>query len=201
MTFLAVMDPPWSADTGGGRRGANTHYALAGVDGIAQAVRMSGLWVDSGPALVWMWATSSALVNGDAHGLANRLGLRICAGFVWVKVDEFCGACGLRAFDELPCCDAPAYSPTTRMGLGQWSRCEHEHLLVCRRGEVRVPKPSARQPSVIYAPRGRHSAKPQAAWDVIVETSRSSVGLAWGVEFFARTARPGWTAWGNEAPR
>lgn len=182
MTFLAVMDPPWSADTGGGRRGANTHYALAGVEGIAQAVRMSGLWRDDVPALVWMWATSSALIAGDAHGLASRLGLRICAGFVWVKVD---------LFDE-------GFAPSARMGLGQWSRCEHEHLLVCRRGEVAVPKPRDRQRSVIYAPRLRHSAKPQAAWDVIVNTSRSSIGAVGGVEFFARSARPGWTAWGNE---
>lgn len=192
------MDPPWSADAGGGKRGAGEHYPLAGVDDIAAAVRMSGLWRDTGPALCWMWATASALVTGDAHALANRLGLRPCAGFVWAKVDdgpERDPADGLRRW---------WHAPPARMGLGQWTRCEHEHLLICRRGTVPVPSPAARQRSVIYAPRGEHSAKPEAAWTVIEQTTRD----VWGhehfdddgsapVEFFCRSPRRGWIGWGH----
>lgn len=191
MTFVAVMDPPWNADAGGGNRGAQTHYPLAGVDGIAQAVRMSGLWDDQSPALVWMWATSTAFVLGDAHALANRLRLRICAGFVWAKIDRVPGS-------------DFAFTAPARSGLGQWSRCEHEHLLVCRRGDVPVPAPELRCRSVIYAPRGRHSEKPDEAWRVIEQTSRDVAGAPlevlrarMGVEFFSRRARPGWLAWGH----
>ena len=208
--FLATMDPPWSADAGGGGKGANEHYPLAGVDGIAAAVRLSGLWRDDGPALVWMWATSSALVAGDAHALANRLRLRVCAGFIWAKVDDLTrdalavadGVVGHRRDvlgPELVALMGPevVFAPPARMGLGQWSRCEHEHLLVCRRGDIAVPAASARQRSVIYAPRGVHSAKPEAAWHVIETTSRATVGDVVGVEFFCRTPRTGWTGWGH----
>lgn len=188
--FLAVLDPPWSADSGGGRRGANTHYSLANAAVVACAVRGSGLWQPEGPALVWMWATSSAVVKGDAHELADLLGVRICCGFVWNKVDvlEDSG-------------DGEAYQRHLRPGLGQWSRCEHEHLLLCRRGDVSVPPPESRCRSTIYAPRGRHSAKPPEAWGVIEVTSRAVLGdEVQGVEFFARSARAGWASWGNEAP-
>lgn len=181
--FLSVMDPPWAADAGGGGKGAGEHYPLASVEAIAAAVRLSGHWRDAGPALCWMWATSSAFIAGDAHALANRLGLRIAAGFIWAKVDDGNGV----------------IVPPARMGLGQWSRCEHEHLLVCRRGEfdVSVPPPGTRARSVIYAPRGAHSAKPAEAWAVIETTSRSVVGPVRGVEFFCRSPRPGWTGWGH----
>lgn len=185
--FLAVMDPPWVTDNGGGGRGANSHYELNTVEGIAKAVRASGLWRTEGPALVWMWATSTALLSGSAHKLALALDLRVCAGFIWAKVDRRGGGFG----------------PPAQPGLGQWSRCEHEHLLVCRRGkkgEVKVPAPAVRQRSVIYAKRGKHSAKPAEAWDVIEQTSIDVCGHNSGVEFFARSGRPGWYAWGKEAP-
>lgn len=182
MAFLAVMDPPWNVDTGGGGRGAQNHYRLTTVAGIADAVRASGLWVDDGPALVWMWATSLSLTRGAAFDLMSALGLRPCAGFVWAKVDA---------------ATPPAFTSPRRPGLGQWSRCEHEHLFLCRRGDVKVPPPADRQRSMIYAPRGRHSEKPEAAWDVIEKTSAGAIGTGLGVEFFARTARPGWVAWGT----
>lgn len=185
--LLTVMDPPWDADAGGGRRGAQTHYPLAGVDGIAQVIRTAPFWRDDGDALVFMWATALALHAGDAHALANRLNVRVCAGFVWAKIDRTVDAGEIQWFK------APA-----RMGLGQWSRCEHEHLLVCRRGDVPVPSPKMRQRSMIYAPRGVHSAKPDEAWRVIEETAHGSIDyVRGGVEIFARRRRRGWGAWGH----
>jgi N6-adenosine-specific RNA methylase IME4 len=185
LPFLALLDPPWTINAGGGGRGAQAHYRLTSVDGIATAVRMSGLWQESGPALVWMWATSSALLTGDAPPHPGRRRVRLCSGFVWLKVDVD---------------DDGSIKPAGRLGLGQWSRCEHEHLLLCRRGEVAVPPPPSRCRSTIYAPRGRHSAKPAEAWEVVETTSRAVLGDVPGVEFFARSSRAGWSSWGNEAP-
>mgnify|MGYP003556997053 CR=1 FL=1 len=101
--FLAVCDPPWNADAGGGGRGAQNHYGLEGVDGIAHAMRSAPPWRDTGPGLLWMWATSSAFVTGDAAVVARALGFRPCAGWVWAKVDELhCGGCqGLGDFGPL----------------------------------------------------------------------------------------------------
>ena len=192
MIHLAVMDPPWSADSGGGGRGAENHYAISGPLDIAHSVRTSGMWSDTGPALVWVWATTRALVTGQAMLLASYLGIEIVSGFVWVK--------GVEADDG-------SYVPPAKPGLGQWQRTEHEHLLVCRRGKLPMPLPAARQRSVIYAPRGKHSVKPEAAWHVIESTSASVVGDLQqrakeeghcGTEFFARTTRPLWRAFGDQ---
>lgn len=192
MSFLAVADPPWDRDAGGGGRGAQNHYPLAGVDGIAHAMRTAHPWRDVGDGLLWLWVTALALATGDGHALARALGFRPCAGFVWAKVDE------CMAYEALPTeREWPAFTPPARMGLGQWSRCEHEHLLLCRRGDVSVPPPALRPRSVIYAPRGAHSAKPEAAWKVIEQVSRASLGDVVGVEFNCRSQRAGWAAVGR----
>lgn len=218
MSFLAVLDPTWPCETGGGRvkRGADRHYTLAkNVRQLADEYRESEPWDrvplqpgEKGRAgLLWMWATSTAVVRGDAHGLAALLGFRLCCGFVWCKVDVIDNdeaKWAWRYANPRRCIDgewqdgpAALHAPPARMGLGQWSRVEHEHLLLCRRGDVKVPPPPARCRSVIYAPRGRHSEKPEAAWRVIETTSRAVLPGVVGCEWNARTLRPGWHAYGR----
>jgi N6-adenosine-specific RNA methylase IME4 len=82
------------------------------------------------------------------------------------------------------------------LGLGHWVRNQHELLIVARRGDMPSPAPADRPPSVIHAPRREHSRKPDEAYEVI---ERMYPGLP-RIELFARRARPGWDAWGNEAP-
>jgi N6-adenosine-specific RNA methylase IME4 len=81
-------------------------------------------------------------------------------------------------------------------GLGAWNRNQHEQLLVATRGGFSPPPPDLRQPSVINAKRGRHSQKPTAVYERLERMYPHAAKL----ELFARRARPGWTAWGNEAP-
>jgi N6-adenosine-specific RNA methylase IME4 len=73
-------------------------------------------------------------------------------------------------------------------------RNQHELLLIGRRGEMPVPLPANRPPSVIQAPRREHSQKPDEAYEVI---ERMYPGLP-KIELFARNIRPGWMQWGNE---
>ena len=80
-------------------------------------------------------------------------------------------------------------------GLGRWVRNQHEILLIAARGDMRAPLESNRPPSVIHAPRREHSRKPDEAHEVI---ERMYPDLP-KIELFARHARPGWDAWGNEA--
>lgn len=82
------------------------------------------------------------------------------------------------------------------IGMGYYVRVQHELLLIARRGDLPVPAEDTRPPSVVEAPRGEHSEKPALFYDLI-ETMYP--GLAY-VELFARTARPGWVAWGNQVP-
>jgi N6-adenosine-specific RNA methylase IME4/ParB-like chromosome segregation protein Spo0J len=82
------------------------------------------------------------------------------------------------------------------IGLGNWVRHRHELLLVGRRGAFSPPDPDLRPDSVIEAPRGRHSQKPASVYELLERAHPHASKL----ELFARGARPGWTAWGNEAP-
>lgn len=79
-----------------------------------------------------------------------------------------------------------------KIGLGYFVRNQHELLLVATRGDMPSPSPANRPPSVISAPRREHSRKP--AYELI---ERMYPELP-KIELFARHARPGWAAWGNE---
>jgi len=53
----------------------------------------------------------------------------------------------------------------------------------------------AQHPTLVLAPRGEHSRKPDVFHEVIEKVSPGPY-----VELFARRARPGWAVWGNQAP-
>jgi N6-adenosine-specific RNA methylase IME4/ParB-like chromosome segregation protein Spo0J len=78
--------------------------------------------------------------------------------------------------------------------IGYFVRNQHELLLVATRGNMLSPSPANRPPSVITAPRREHSRKPDGAYELI---ERMYPELP-KIELFARRARPGWVAWGNE---
>jgi N6-adenosine-specific RNA methylase IME4/ParB-like chromosome segregation protein Spo0J len=80
------------------------------------------------------------------------------------------------------------------IGPGYWVRGRHELLLIGSRGNMPHPAPSARPDSVIEAPRREHSRKPDEAYELI---ERMYPDLP-RIELFARHARAGWAASGNE---
>ena len=78
------------------------------------------------------------------------------------------------------------------IGMGHYTRNAHETCTIYKRGN---PKRVAGIPSVILAPRGKHSSKPIELYPMI---ERFSAGPR--LELFARTIRDGWTSWGDEVP-
>lgn len=82
-----------------------------------------------------------------------------------------------------------------RIGMGYYARQQHELLLIGKRGSLPVPDPSDRPSSVITAPRGEHSSKPARVYELIERMYPDYRRC----ELFARTERPGWSAWGNQA--
>jgi N6-adenosine-specific RNA methylase IME4 len=80
-----------------------------------------------------------------------------------------------------------------RIGLGYWSRNVHELLLIGTRGDVPAPLPGARLESIIQAPRGVHSEKPEVFARIIEQMFPAMPKL----EMFARAQRPGWDVWGK----
>jgi N6-adenosine-specific RNA methylase IME4 len=83
-----------------------------------------------------------------------------------------------------------------RTGTGYWTLNRAELLLIGTRGNIPAPTPGEQPPQVIEAPRGRHSEKP-AVFAEIIERLYPNVPK---LEMFARSARPGWDAWGDEVP-
>ena len=166
---LIYADPPW-AERGGGQcnRGASRHYPLMPTTEIA-ALPVQAVAADD--ALLLLWTTSNFLPG--ALDVVKAWGFRYVTQRIWIKVNA-------------------KGEPST--GLGQWLRLGHEHLLLCRRGDVPVPPPHLRAPSVILAPRGRHSEKPTE-----VRSWAGSIAPAGPrLELFARECVLGWTCLGNE---
>ncbi len=81
------------------------------------------------------------------------------------------------------------------LACGHWFRGHHEPLIVATRGNM--PPPPELHSSVFEGARsGPHSGKPDVVRNWIAEAYPD----AGKIELFARTAAPGWTAWGNQAP-
>lgn len=117
-------------------------------------------------AWLFMWATSPKLAEAMRVIEAWGFEYRTCA--VWVKPS---------------------------IGMGYVYRQRHELLLVAKRGSPPVPAPSDRPDSVIEAPDGEHSEKPDLARKQI---ERMFPKWKW-VELFARSSPKGWAVWGNQA--
>ena len=81
-------------------------------------------------------------------------------------------------------------------GSGWWFRGQHELLYVATRGDVSPPPEHARRSSVFRAPRGEHSAKPEAVRTHIEQAHPDARKL----EMFARDGKVGWELWGDESP-
>ena len=80
-----------------------------------------------------------------------------------------------------------------RLGTGYWVRNKHELLLVGVKGSVPAPAPGDQPASVIEAPVGAHSTKPESFAEMI-EVLFPNLPK---VELFARNTRAGWDVFGN----
>lgn len=83
-----------------------------------------------------------------------------------------------------------------KAGTGYWTRNKHEILCVATKGNIPAPAPGTQWLSVIEAPVGEHSEKPDVFYDLIESYFPNLPKL----ELFARRPRTGWISWGNEMP-
>lgn len=163
-----LIDPPWNEQGGGKiKRGADRHYPLMKTPDIIRTILQVPQWNQiEENAHMYLWVTNNFLPDGLI--VMGALGFKYKTNFVWVK---------------------------NTIGLGQYFRGQHEICLFGTRGK----KPTAPRtdnksiPSVLKAPKSRHSAKPQSAYDLIEQRSKGAY-----MEIFARAGRPEWFSWGNE---
>lgn len=87
--------------------------------------------------------------------------------------------------------------PKSRIGTGYYARNKHEMVYVCRRGRFPVAAPAIFPTSIIPGKTREHSRKPE--W--VAEVIDARFPEAPRAELFARTARPGWVALGNQTDK
>jgi N6-adenosine-specific RNA methylase IME4 len=118
-------------------------------------------------AVLFLWATAPMLPQ--ALEVMAAWGFTYKSNFVWSK---------------------------SRAGTGYWNRNKHEHLLIGTRGAIPAPAMGTQWASLVEAPTGKHSAKPERFLELIEEYFPNLPKI----ELNRRgQPREGWSAWGNEA--
>lgn len=113
-------------------------------------------------AVLFLWTTSGFL--RESFDVIDAWGFTYKSNMVWVK---------------------------PQMGIGNYVRLCHEHLMIAVRGKGRTNGKSQR--SDIRADRTRHSAKPRVFRETV---ERLAVGPY--LEMYGREAIDGWTVYGNQ---
>lgn len=179
-------DPPWyfrpystKAQRDDGSRAIERHYdTMKLADIAALPVRE----ISARDAHLFLWATGPCLPQ--AFEVMAAWGFRYSGmGFVWIKQR--------RSFDPHQVRMLPNVESDLHVGLGFTTRKNAEFLLLGRRGNAKRIAKDVRE--VIMAPAREHSRKPDEAYRRIERYCGGPY-----LEMFARTTRPGWSAWGNE---
>lgn len=172
-----VADPPWRYNaattvlrSGGRGAGAEHHYPTMDNAELA-ALPVADLAADR--AHLYLWVTTPRLI-------ADRRGRRD------VTPQDIVEAWGFTSVTML------TWVKPGRGGTGWYFRGQTEHVLFGVRGKLGIP-PALREPNVIFAPRRRHSQKPDELYALVERVSPAP-----RVDLFARVGRAGWHTWGNE---
>lgn len=162
---VIYADPPWQYD-------ANTTDPSRVIENqyptmpLADILALPVAEICTSDAVLFLWATSPLLWK--AMAVLSAWGFSYQSSMVWVK---------------------------DKIGMGYWSRSQHELLLIATTGNPPKPAPADRPSSVLLAPRLDHSAKPVEMYQIIERMFPSLPKI----ELFARTQRDGWHAWGNQS--
>ncbi len=161
-----VADPPWSLDWHMGRG-----EGRSGRDGlpydtmtVEQICGLSVADMAEQAAHLWLWTTAGFL--WDSPRVALSWGFRPTYTCIWGKP-----------------------------GLGAGGRFRHtvEYFLFCERGP-QLPITRRDLPTHFVWPKGPHSQKPDAFYDLVESVSPGPY-----LEMFSRRSRLGWDTWGDEA--
>ena len=189
-----VVDPPWDYSrklsgggtsgfspvhhSRGGSRGAANHYSTLSLEDL-RSLDVGGIAADQ--SHLYLWTTSAFVV--EAHTLAESWGFSPKVLIPWIKLKK-------NGTSDIATARGDPYAGV-RMGMGLYIRHCAEFILFAVKGKA----PTARNDvlGVIFAAQGRHSQKPDEAFDMIAKLSPSP-----RVELFARGRREGFEVWGKE---
>jgi N6-adenosine-specific RNA methylase IME4 len=115
--------------------------------------------------ILWLWATNAHMPL--AFQLLEHWGFTSKTILTWVK---------------------------PRIGVGDWLRGQTEHCILAIKGHP-VARPPGATSTVLAAPTGKHSEKPDAFYQIVEQLCSGSKA-----ELFSRKEREGWRCFGGELP-
>lgn len=170
-----LADPPWAFKTWSGKL-ATPHRTANDHYTTRKVERLADLPVLQSAAkdcVLFMWVVDSHIDVAIELGRAWGFKFKTRA-FTWRKLTK----------DR----------SRARISMGYWTRKQSEICLLFTRGHPKRLSKGVRE--IIDAPIREHSRKPDEQYSRI----ESLVGGPY-LEMFARQARPGWTAWGDQIDR
>jgi N6-adenosine-specific RNA methylase IME4 len=191
-----VSDPPWEFSNKATRASASDHYEEMSRRDI-ECMRVEQVAAEN--AHLYLWCTDTHLAQ--AWILAGLWGFQPKMTLSWVETKEI----ETKVWRELggsikvahlhgPPRNEHFHDLKLQIGMGNYFRHCHEMVLFCTRGKA--PGRVKNFPSVFFAERGEHSAKPEILQDLAEHMSNGP-----GLELFACRQRPHWTCWGPKAHR
>lgn len=165
---IIYADPPWSYRDRGCNGAAEKHYSTMSLADI-KALPMKDIAADN--CALFLWATYPMF--GEALEVLKAWDfIYKTIAFQWIKTYPKSGK--------------------YVFGLGNWTRANSEPCILAIRGKPKRQNKGVSQ--LIFAPRGKHSAKPGVVREKIVDV----VGDLPRIELFAREKTLGWDCWGDE---
>ncbi|MCC6890562.1 MAG: S-adenosylmethionine-binding protein [Hyphomicrobiales bacterium] len=173
--FSTVLaDPPWRFQNSTGKMAPEhrrlSRYGTLSLDEI-KSLPVSGIVTE--PAHLYLWVPNALLAEGLEVMAAWDFAYK--SNIVWHKIRKDGGSDG--------------------RGVGFYFRNVTELVLFGVRGKnARTLAPGRRQVNFIATRKREHSKKPDELYPIIEACSPGPLA-----ELFARGARTGWNAWGNQA--
>ena len=165
---VIVVDPPWPYEIGQNDPASRGIRPYPTMN-VEELCRMPVSGMADADAILWLWTTNARLLDGSALRVVEAWGFEAKTLLTWAK---------------------------DRIGYGAWLRSQTEQVIMAVRG--RPPTTLATHSTLLTAPRGGHSEKPDAFYALVQSLCPAAPGGY--CELFARRERPGWTVWGDEVP-
>lgn len=160
-----VADPPWTPDLGSTWRGRFSDKARP--QKHYAVLTLEEICAIRPPAAsqahLWLWVLSQHIDWG--YEVCRSWGFKPAITLTWKKPG---------------------------LGVGRF-QCNTEHVILARIGSRHGNPFGATGGTCFEWPRGSHSEKPEAFYDLVEHVSPGPY-----LEMFARRRRPGWDAWGDE---
>lgn len=163
---IILADPPWKYENPRmGKGNRSTENHYPTMD-LEEICSLAVSDIACEDSILYLWATAPNLQ--ECMKVIDAWGFSYRTCFVWVK---------------------------DKIGMGFHARNQHELLLVAKRGDIPPPPVQARVSSVIEAPRGEHSTKPEYFYELI-ESMYPELAK---IELFCRQPHENWAVWGNQS--